>query len=113
MRYTLMVLFLLASGSAFADECQPVNPAAVIATALLRHPIVLSGPEALAFSAEARAAGLPVPEADMVFLFVSPEKLEAEFLEDSTRQIGTDCNWITKADSRFGRIIQNWAAKKK
>ena len=113
MRYTLLSLFLLASSGAIADECQPVDPASVKAAALLRHPIVLAGKDGLAFSAEARAAGVPVPEADMVFLFVSPEKLEAEFLEDSTQKIGMDCNWIVKPDSRFGRIIQSWAAKGK
>ena len=111
MHYTLLTLLLLASGAAMADECQPADPASVMAAALLRHPIVLSGPDGLAFSAEARAAGVPVPEADMVFLFVSPESLEAEFLEDSTRKIGMDCNWIVKPDSRFGRIIQTWATK--
>ena len=111
----LLVLALAASCAAHAalaaDECQPANAAAVLAAAQADQRIILKGAEALAFAQQARAAGVPMADADYVFLDASGPPLQADWLESGGGTISLSCGWQAKAGSAFAKVIAQWARR--
>ena len=110
MRIFAVLVLLLLSFPAFADECQPASAASALAEARARKDIVLEGPKALAFAAEARSAGVPMPDSpDYVFLNLSAPQYEAEWLEGARERVAMVCSWQAKPASKFGQLIARWA----
>ena len=111
----LLVLALAASFAAHAalaaDECQPANAAATLAAAQADKRIILKGAEALAFAQQARDAGVPMPDADYVFLDASGPPLQADWMESSGEAISLSCGWQAKAGSAFAKVIAQWARR--
>ena len=109
MRNLLVLSLLLLPLAAHADECQPANGATALAAARARNVLVLEGPRALAFATEARAAGVPMPAPDYVFLDLSAPQYEAEWVEGAKERVAMVCSWQAKPASKFGQIIARWA----
>lgn len=111
MRHWWIAAMPLMGALAFADECQPANPAAALEAARARQATVIEKPDSLAFIAEARAAGVPATDADYVFLSQSPQELTAEWLDGAGESVGMDCAWSARPESRFGKVVRRWLDK--
>lgn len=110
MRIFAVLVLLLLALPALADECQPASAANAMSQARARKDFVLEGPQALAFAAEARSAGVPMPESpDYVFLNLSAPQYEAEWLEGARERVVMVCSWQAKPASKFGQLIARWA----
>ena len=109
-RIFCLALLLAAATIAHAAECEPTREAArLVNAARERQTIVLEGAQAVAFAVDARALGVPMPDADYVFLDVSGPQYEAEWIENANDRVALACSWQAKPASKFGQLIARWA----
>ena len=109
-RLYVLTLFLAICEGVCAAECVPTMQAAQLVTAARnRQQIVLEGAQAVSFSVEARAQGVPMPDADYVFLRLNDLVYEAEWLENARDRVSMACSWQATPASRFGQLIARWA----
>ena len=107
---TALALFS-AQAALAADECVPARPAAALAAAKAGNSVVLQGADARIFAGQARAAGVPLPDADYVFLQTSAVGGQLEWLEGTSEPIAMQCGWQAKAGSVVAELIARWAQR--
>lgn len=106
----LLALLACAAAPALAAECEPTREVSHhVAAARERQSIILEGPQAIEFATQARGQGVPMPDADYVFLDLSGLKYEAEWIENAKDRVALLCSWQAKPASKFGELIARWA----
>jgi hypothetical protein len=91
---------------ALADECGPVEPQGEIARARDVGNVVLAGDAARRFAERLRGSGVPIADADRIFLFLADGSANLAWIDDAASPLAIRCDWTAAAGSPLAALIE-------